>query len=56
MQNNRINPILTAFIQGPWAMEKLPLDFCKEHDLLEITMGENNKKAWTIKARPHIDC
>lgn len=35
--------------EGPWAMAKLPLDFCKANDLLEITIGENNKKVWTIK-------
>ncbi len=33
--------------KGPWAMAKLPLDFCKENNLLKIKI-EKGQKTWTI--------
>ena len=37
---------------GPWAMAKVPLDFCKEHDMLIMGEGEDNKMVWKLKAEP----
>lgn len=37
---------------GPWAMAKVPLDFCKEHDMLYIGEGEDNKLVWKLKPEP----
>lgn len=33
--------------EGPWAMAKLPLDYCKEHDLL-VQVVKDGKRIWTI--------
>lgn len=38
--------------QGPWAMAKVPLDFCKEHDMLLVGEGEDNKNVWKLKPEP----
>ncbi len=37
--------------KGPWAMSKLPLDFCKEHGLMGIKEVDG-KKQWTIDRGP----
>ena len=34
---------------GPWAMSKLPMDFCKEHQLLRI-IEEKGQKRWGVVA------
>lgn len=34
---------------GPWAMAKLPFDFCKLHDLLQVE-EHGGKKFWGVKA------
>ncbi|AIT64055.1 type IVB secretion system coupling complex protein DotM/IcmP [Coxiella burnetii] len=47
-----LNLLKTDLDKGPWAMAKLPLNFCKEHNLLDITIGENDKKVWTVKPGP----
>jgi intracellular multiplication protein IcmP len=38
--------------QGPWAMAKLPIDFCKENNLLELTESAEGKKIWALKNGP----
>lgn len=54
----QITPVLSLDLlkedldQGPWAMAKVPLDFCKEHDMLTIGEGEDNKMVWKLKAEP----
>jgi len=35
--------------KGPWAMAKLPLDFCKEHHLLALVEGKGRAKEWRLK-------
>ena len=47
-----LNLLKTNLDKGPWAMAKLPLNFYKEHNLLNITIGENDKKVWTVKPGP----
>lgn len=37
---------------GPWAMAQVPLDFCKQHDMLLIGEGEDSKMVWKLKAEP----
>ncbi|MBS0351351.1 MAG: type IVB secretion system coupling complex protein DotM/IcmP, partial [Proteobacteria bacterium] len=37
---------------GPWAMAKVPLEFCKEHNMLIIGEGEDNKLVWKLKPEP----
>lgn len=54
----QIAPVLTLDLlkedleSGPWAMAKVPLDFCKEHDMLVIGEGEDNKLVWKLKPEP----
>lgn len=54
----QITPVLSLDLlkedldEGPWAMAKTPLDFCKEHDMLVIGEGEDNKLVWKLKAEP----
>lgn len=54
----QITPVLSLDLlkedleQGPWAMAKLPLDFCKEHDMLLIGEGEDSKLVWKLKPEP----
>jgi len=54
----QISPVLSIDLLkedldiGPWAMAKIPLDFCKEHDMLSIGEGEDNKLVWKLKAEP----
>jgi intracellular multiplication protein IcmP len=54
----QITPVLSLDLlkedldQGPWAMAKVPLDFCKEHDMLSIGEGEDNKMVWKLKSEP----
>ncbi len=38
--------------EGPWAMAKVPLSFCKEHDMLYVGDGEDNKLVWKLKPEP----
>lgn len=51
----QINPVLDHDLikqdldKGPWAMSKLPLDFCREHDLLRV-IEQDGKKTWGIVA------
>lgn len=48
-----ITPVLSLDLvkenlnQGPWAMAKLPLDFCRENNLLKV-IEVNEKPAWSI--------
>jgi len=37
---------------GPWAMAKIPIDFCKERDMLTVGEGEDNKLVWKLKMEP----
>jgi len=53
----QITPIIpldlvkTDIDQGPWAMAKTPLDFCRTHNLLLVkTVGL--KKVWLLKQKP----
>ena len=45
----QINPVIGLDLvneplnSGPWAMGKSPVDFCKEHKLIEITVEENKE-------------
>lgn len=54
----QIKPILSTSLlkerldEGPWAMAKLPIDFCKENNLLELADGPNNTKVWSLKDGP----
>jgi intracellular multiplication protein IcmP len=54
----QITPILSLDLlkedleTGPWAMAKLPLEFCKEHDMLIIGEGEDSKLVWKLKPEP----
>lgn len=53
----QITPILSLDLvkedidKGPWAMARLPLDFCRQHDLLS-TKVVANKKIWVLKPQP----
>ncbi len=52
----QITPVLSLDLvkqdidKGPWAMCQLPLDFCRQHDLLLMKVV-NSKKVWTIKQK-----
>ncbi|WP_423063608.1 type IVB secretion system coupling complex protein DotM/IcmP [Candidiatus Paracoxiella cheracis] len=35
--------------EGPWAMAKLPLDFCRENDLLKLVEDKDRHKEWRLK-------
>ncbi len=54
----QITPVLSLDLlkedldQGPWAMAKVPLDFCKEHDMLTVGEGEDSKAVWKLKLEP----
>ncbi len=54
----QITPVLSLDLlkedldEGPWAMAKTPLIFCKEHDMLLVGDGEDNKLVWKLKAEP----
>ena len=54
----QITPVLSLDLlkedldEGPWAMAKLPLDFCKEHDMLTIGKSEEGKSVWKLKMEP----
>lgn len=54
----QITPVLSLNLlkkdldKSPWAMAKLPLDFCKEHNLLRLMEDEERKKVWRLKAGP----
>lgn len=37
--------------KGPWAMAKLPLEFCRQHELLSVKVVAN-KKIWVLKQKP----
>lgn len=37
--------------KGPWAMAQLPLEFCREHNLLQMKVV-SAKKVWTLKQKP----
>lgn len=51
----QITPVLSKNLlkkdldEGPWAMSKLPLNFCKQHDLLDLGVDPDGKKCWTLK-------
>lgn len=51
----QITPVLSLNLlkqnldKGPWAMAKLPLDFCKEHNLLKLTQDQEQRKVWRLK-------
>jgi intracellular multiplication protein IcmP len=53
----QITPIISLDLvkedidKGPWAMCKLPLDFCRTHDLLLMKVVAG-KKVWTMKQKP----
>src|SRR3990167_8522140 len=53
----QITPVLSLDLvkqnlkEGPWAMAKLPLDFCKQHDLLKISQGERGEKIWQLRSK-----
>lgn len=53
-----ITPVLTLDLlkedldSGPWAMARLPLDFCKEHDMLTVGIGEEGKQVWKLNMEP----
>ena len=37
--------------KGPWAMAQLPLDFCRQHELLSVKTVAG-KKIWALKQKP----
>lgn len=49
-----ITPILqedllhTPLDQGPWAMARQPLDFCKDHKILRVGKDKEGKKTWDV--------
>lgn len=53
----QITPIISLDLvkenidKGPWAMAKLPLHFCREHDLLSVK-SVAGKKVWVLKQKP----
>jgi intracellular multiplication protein IcmP len=53
----QITPVLTLDLvkedieKGPWAMAKVPLDFCKENNLL-TTKFNAGKQCWSLKRGP----
>ena len=53
----QITPVLSLDLvkeninQGPWAMSKAPLDFCREHDLLSLKTIAG-KKVYFLKQKP----
>ncbi|MCX7120170.1 MAG: type IVB secretion system coupling complex protein DotM/IcmP [Gammaproteobacteria bacterium] len=53
----QITPVLSLNLvkedigKGPWAMCQLPLEFCRQHELLLMKVV-NNKKVWTLKQKP----
>ena len=53
----QITPIISLDLvkedidKGPWAMAKLPLDFCRQHDLLLMKVV-SGKRVWTLKQKP----
>ena len=53
----QITPIISLDLvkedidKGPWAMCKLPLDFCRTHELLLMKVVAG-KKVWTMKQKP----
>jgi intracellular multiplication protein IcmP len=47
-----INLLKKNVDEGPWAMAKLPINFCKENDLLELAQSAEGKKIWTVKTGP----
>lgn len=46
-----LNLVKEDIDQGSWAMAKLPLIFCREHNLLSVKQVAN-KKAWSLKEKP----
>ncbi len=58
----QITPVLSLNLlqedldKGRWAMAKLPMDFCKENDLLELGESPDKKKTWSIKEGPAERC
>ncbi len=50
----QITPVLSLDLvkedldTGPWAMAKLPLDFCKEHNMLYVIKDQEDKDAWAV--------
>ncbi len=52
----QITPVLSLDLikedisTGPWAMAKLPIEFCREHDLL-LLKTVNKKQVWTLKQK-----
>lgn len=44
-----INLLKKNVDEGPWAMAKLPINFCKENDLLELVLSVEGKKIWSLK-------
>ncbi|MCX7124645.1 MAG: type IVB secretion system coupling complex protein DotM/IcmP [Gammaproteobacteria bacterium] len=53
----QITPVLSLDLvkenidKGPWAMARLPLDFCRMHDLLLVRVI-SGKKIWGLKQKP----
>ena len=53
----QITPVLSLDLvkedleKGPWAMAKLPLDFCREYDMLE-QKKKGDKNVWAVKQGP----
>lgn len=53
----QITPVITLDLvkedidKGPWSMCKLPLDFCRTHDLLSVNTV-SGKKVWMLKQKP----
>ena len=51
----QITPVLSEDLlkkdldEGPWAMAKLPLNFCKQYELLAVSKDDDGKKCWTLK-------
>jgi len=40
----------TPLDQGPWAMAMRPLDFCKEHKILQTSQDKVGKKTWEVNS------
>lgn len=54
----QITPVLSLNLikedieKGPWAMAKTPLDFCKEHQLVEPKKLESGSYVWSLDRGP----
>lgn len=54
----QITPVLSLDLvkedieKGPWAMARVPLDFCKDNNLLTTKLNAEKKTCWSLKRGP----